>query len=124
MALPTSPFTISATTTGDYVFTRAEAPQPGVALYYAPAGVTNLAGRTVLTVRHSTSQSGLVSTNLQVKIPIENESTGAYDKWIQGDFKLTRSDVAVLTKVEDMVEIIEEILEVSGVRAALASASY
>lgn len=125
MALPTTPITLNVgSPAADRVFTRVESPNPGVALYHAPSPNGDLAGRTTLTVRHNTSSSGLVTSICQFRQPVLNDSTGKYDSWLQGDIKLTRPDTAAIQAAEDMLEMLEELLEVSGVRDAIAEGSY
>lgn len=123
--LPTSTITLNVgSPAADKVFTRVESPTPGVALYHAPSPNGDLAGRTSLTVRHNTSKSGLVTTIAQFRVPVLNDSTGKYDSWIQGDIKITRPDTAAIQAAKDVMECIEEFLEVSNVRDALAEGSY
>jgi len=125
MALPTTSFTLNVgSPAADRVFTKAEAPNPGLALYYAPSPNGDLAGRTSLTVRHNASASGLVTTIAQFREPVLNASTGKYDSWIQSDVKVTRPDTAPLQAAKTGLELIEEFLELSDVRDALAGMSY
>jgi len=125
MALPTTSFTLNVgSPAADVIYSRAEAPNPGVALFMAPSPNGDLAGRTIATVRHNQSSSGLVTTIVQFRKPVLNEVTGKYDSWIQGDVKLTRTADAPIQGTKDMAETLEEFLEVADVRDALAEASY
>lgn len=108
----------------DRVYTRAESSNPGVALYYAASPNGDLAGRPSLTVRHNNSSSGLVTTIAQFREPVLNTSTGKYDSWIQSDLKVTRPDTAPLQDAKTGMELVEEFLETSNVRDALAEMSY
>jgi hypothetical protein len=121
--LPSS-FAIDVTNGVDKTYAAAATSQLGVKQYFAASPEGDLAGRPTCKVRHSVSASGLVSTNVQFRTPILNGVTEKYDSWIQGDIKLTRSDLHGTAAVEDMIETLEEFLEVADVRAALASGNY
>lgn len=123
--LPTTNITLNVgSPAADIVFVPQQAPTPGVTMYAANSPTGDLAGRQIMTNRHNTSASGLVTTIVQVRKPVLNSSTGLYDSWIQGDIKLTRPASAPIQGAKDMLEILEEYLEVTDVRNALAEANY
>lgn len=125
MALPATTITLNVgSPAADRVYTRQESPTPGVAVYHAPSPNGDLAGQSVLTVRHNRSSAGLMQTILQFKRPIQNAVTGKYDSYLQADVKVTRFDTATLASVDEILEEAQEVLAVSGVRSALGQASY
>lgn len=90
--------------------------------YYAASPNGDLGGRISLRIGHETTKSGLVRSLLQIKEPILNATTGLYDTHRQVNLVLTRPAADLLTKVDRLMEMAQEIWGVSGLRADFGNA--
>jgi hypothetical protein len=94
----------------------------GESVYYAASPNGDLGGRVKLRVAHQRTESGLVRSVLQIQEPIQNTDTGKYDSYRQVTVQLTRPETDALTDVDRLLEMIQEIWAVSGLRADFGNA--
>lgn len=94
----------------------------GESEYFAPSPQGDLGGRIRLRIGHETTKSGLVRSLMQITEPIQNSTTGLYDSHRQVNVVLTRPSSDLLTKVDRLLEMAQEIWGVSGLRADFGNA--
>ena len=117
MALPSSITLNVGSPAADVVF-NTSSPQGNERIYYADSPNGDLAGRIKLRVSHETSKSGIARSLVQFRKPIAN-ADGDYDTIVQVNMVATRPETAALTDVDEVLEMAEEVLAVTDVRASI-----
>lgn len=109
MSLP-SPITLNVgNPAADVVFERI-GPVGGSILYRADSPQDDLEGQRTLAVGHTRNAKGLVRTNLKIKVPVYNSTTGTYTGHIQADVTIQRLTTAPVADCQDVAEMAEKAL--------------
>jgi hypothetical protein len=110
MSLPT-PITLSVgSPAADVVYDKSNGSSGQNTLYSAASPQGDLAGRLLLTVRHEETKSGLVRSNLKIRVPVYVAATTSYDGHIQADATIVRKSTAPVSVVQDVIEQLEKAL--------------
>lgn len=83
----------------------------------------DLAGQPSLRVEHETTSKGIVRSLVQIRVPQYDSETKSYPKTVQVNVVTTRPDTVSTAECDRVLEMAQELLAVSGVRAALGAKS-
>lgn len=90
-------------------------------LQNADSGQGDLAGRPALRVEHEESANGMVRSLIQFRVPQYDSTTGTYPATVQVSTVCTRPNTVTVAEVDRCLEMMQEVLAVSGVRTAIGS---
>lgn len=106
----------------DVVFSQTGDNTGGATNYVAPSPQGDLEGRPTLSVRHETTNSGLVRTNVKIKVPQYDDTNDVYVGHEQVDITSVRRASHATTETDRCLEMAEKFL--TNQRDELAQAEY
>lgn len=107
-------------TPADRIFTRSGKSNSEV-IFHSPSDDGDLGGRIKFRVSHETTKSGIERSLQQFVWPQLNATTGLYDSFLSGSYVLSRSQLASLVTVDELLEMSQEVWALTDFREDFAN---
>lgn len=121
MPLPSSITLNVGSPAADVIFTN-QVKLANEVLYNAPSAQNDLQGRPILRFSSEKRKTGIVSTLMQVKIPVWNSVLQKYDGFVTAQMTLTRGEHHPVPIAKTALEMLRECLSNNTAEVSLAIA--